>query len=51
MEEWYWLRRGDGLHPIELANMTAEERRWWVEKMKKEQEEMNKTTGRGNLSL
>tara|TARA_R100001244_G_scaffold25113_3_gene25507 strand:+ start:14760 stop:14915 length:156 start_codon:yes stop_codon:yes gene_type:complete len=40
MEEWYLLKRGNGLSDIELTCMTAEERRWWVKRIKKENEDI-----------
>lgn len=38
MRQWYVLKRGQGLEQGELLAMTAEERKWWIEQIQKENE-------------
>lgn len=42
MRQWYALKRGQGLSDLELLTMTAEERKWWVAQIERENEIYNK---------
>ena len=42
MMQWYILKRGQGLEQNEIMSMTTEERRWWIQQIEKENEELKK---------
>ena len=42
MKEWYILKRGQGLEDNVIHTMTAEDRKWWIQQIQKENEELKK---------
>lgn len=50
MKEWYVLKRGSGLDINEINLMTAEDRKWWIEQIQKENEELQSRSA-GSMPL